>query len=131
MSTSSTEFDTVIFLGAGFSRDAGLPVMSEFGQKSRTDNRGLWEHASAQYATNKFRYAASMLVDAAEVFKRFQQFCRASPMLRDNDVDNVETVFCIAEAMFEANVKSIEFDDQEYAIEELIRQIQLWLWKAF
>lgn len=72
-----------------------------------------------------------MLVEAAGVFKRFQQFCRASPTLRDNDVDNMETVFCIAEAMSEANLKSIEFDDQEYAIEELIRQIQLWLWKAF
>jgi len=132
MAISNTkERDIVLFLGAGFSQDAGLPVMSEFGQKSRTDNRGLWEHASAQYATNHFRYAAPMLVDAAEVFKRFQQFCRASPTLRDNDVDNMETVFCIAEAMFEANLKSIEFGDEEWAIEELIRQIQLWLWKAF
>ncbi len=123
--------DIVIFLGAGFSHDAGLPVVSEFGQRSRTDNRGLWEHASAQYGTTKFRYAAPMLVEAAEVFKRFQQFCRASPTLRDNDVDNMETIFCIAEAMFEANLKSVQFGDQEYAIEELIRQIQIWLWKAF
>lgn len=72
-----------------------------------------------------------MLVEAAEVFRLFQRFCGASPTLRDNDVDNMETVFCNAEAMFEANVKSIELDGQEYAIEELIRQIQLWLWKAF
>ena len=129
--SSQDKQDIVVFLGAGFSHDAGLPVMSEFGQKSRSDNRGLWEHASAQYATSNFRYAAPMLVEAAEVFKRFQQFCRASPTLRDNDVDNMETVFCIAEAMFEANLKRIEFDGQEYAIEELIRQIQLWLWKAF
>jgi len=27
--------DIVLFLGAGFSRDAGLPVMSEFGDFSR------------------------------------------------------------------------------------------------
>jgi len=129
--SSQDKLDIVLFLGAGFSHDAGLPVMSGFGQKSRTDNSGLWEHASAQYATSNFRYAAPMLVEAAEVFHRFQQFCRASPTLRGNDVDNLETIFCIAEAMFEANLKIIELDGHEYTIEELIRQIQLWLWKAF
>lgn len=123
--------DIVLFLGAGFPHDAGLLVMSEFGQKSRTGNTGLWEHASAGYGTCKFRHAAPMLVEAAEVFKRFQQFCKASPTLRDSDVDNMETVFCIAEAMSEPNLKSIELDGQEYSIEELIRHIQLWLWKAF
>ena len=121
--------DTVLFLGAGFSCDAGLPTMAEFGAAAQKDYQGLLKHASRDSAG--FRKAAPILVEAAVIFKQFQQFCKASPTLRDSDVDNMETVICIAEAMYEANLESIKLHSQEYAIRELIRHIQLWLWKVF
>jgi len=123
--------DIVLFLGAGFSRDAGLPAVPEFGQSSRNDNKGLWDHASAARDSDMFRYAAPMLVEAAEVFREFQQFCKTSPTLRDSDVENLETVFCIAEAMREAHVEQIELFKQPYSIDALISEIQIWLWKVY
>ena len=123
--------DTVLFLGAGFSCDAGLPIMSEFGAAAQKDYQGLLKHAEAPRDSAQFRKAAPILVEAADVFKQFQQFCKASPTLRDSDVDNMEAIFCVAEAMYEANVESIKLHSKEYAIRELIRHIQLWLWKVF
>ncbi|MCK4815335.1 SIR2 family protein [bacterium] len=135
MPLSSSEREIVIFIGAGFSHDAALPTMAEFGNVSRNDNKDLWKHASARRDSGDFRYAAPMLVESAEVFRQFQQFCKQSPTLRDSEVENVETVFCIAEAMYESlyesDSKIITLDNQKYAIDELTRHIQLWLWKVY
>ena len=116
----------VIFLGAGFSFDAGLPVMSDFGPQSRVDFCVLENHASKDE-----KYAAKMLVDAAKVFYGFQDLCRRSPTLTWEDADNLETVFCIAEAMREAGLKTITLQDTAYTLDELIENIQMWLWKIY
>lgn len=118
--------DIVIFLGAGFSFDAGLPVMADFGPQSRIDFTTLEEHASKNN-----RESAQMLVDAANVFYAFQKFCRRSPTLTSEDVENVETVFCIAESMKEAGLRTISLQDTDYPLDKLIEKIQLWLWKIF
>jgi len=118
--------DIVIFLGAGFSFDAGLPVMADFGPQSRVDFCQLEEHASKNE-----KFAAEMLVDAAKVFYAFQDVCRRSPTLTQEDVENLETVFCIAEAMKEAKLKPIILPDKAYMPDELIEKIQMWLWKIY
>jgi len=125
---SLPERDIVLFLGAGFSHDAGLPVMSGFGHASKQDHDGLSRHLDQN--SPDFRYAAPMLVEAAEVFVRFQQFCKTAPTLRYSDVENIETVFCIAEAMREADVNQIKLC-KTYDIDELITKIQLRLWKVY
>lgn len=133
--TNTKESDIVLFLGAGFSHDAYLPTMAEFGDISRNDNEDLWKHAYAKRDSKDFRYAAPMLVESAEVFRQFQQFCKKSPTLGDVDVENVETIFCIAEAMYESlydsDSKIMTLNNQEYAIDELIRHMKLWLWKVY
>lgn len=124
--TTIPQRDVVIFLGAGFAFDAGLPVMSAFGPQSREDYRTLAKHASE----NK-KHAAQMLVEAADVFYAFQKVCRRSPTVTSEDAENLETVFCIAEAMNEAGLSTIRLQDTDYALDQLIEKIQLWLWKIY
>lgn len=118
--------DFVIFIGAGFSFDAGLPVMSNFGPKSREDHYTLAKHA----AKNE-KHATQLLVEAADFFYTFQNICRRSSTVTSEDVENLETVFCIAEAMKEAGVRTITLKDKEYTLDQLIEKIQLWLWKIY
>jgi hypothetical protein len=124
--------DIVLFLGAGFSRDAYLPTMPEFGKHSQEQYESLIrKHAHKKRDSSEFRYAAPMLVEAGEIFTKFQQFCKRSPTVRDNDVQNIENIFCIAEAISESGWPCIEIDNQEYRIDEFIRHIQPWLWKIY
>ncbi len=118
--------DIVIFLGAGFAFDAGLPVMSDFGPQSRDDYRTLAKHASKDE-----KHAAQMLVEAADVFYAFQNLCLRSPTVTSEDVENLETVFCIAEAMKEAGVETITLPDKAYTPAQLTEKIQMWLWKIY
>jgi hypothetical protein len=120
----TTRRDIVIFLGAGFSFDAGLPVMSNFGTKSLEDYHGLQDHKS-----RNDREAAEMLVDAADVFYKFQDYCRNSPTITSADADNLETVFCIAEIMREAGLKKIP--NMDIPLDKLIKNIKTWLWKIY
>ena len=119
--------DIVIFLGAGFSFDAGLPIMSDFGPQSQIDFNTLKTHT---LEGNK-REAAEMLVHAAEIFYAFQDVCRFSSTLTPRDVENLETVFCIAEAMKEAGRKTIILQEKDYPLDQLIEKIQMWLWKIY
>ena len=122
-----TQRDIVIFLGAGFSSYAGLPVMSDFGQKSVDDYNGLKKHMSV---SNR-RDAAKMLIDAGDVFYEFQDYCRRSPTITSEDANNLETVFCIAEVMSEAGLETIRLKKMDYLTHELVKDIKLWLWKIY
>lgn len=123
--------DIVFFLGAGFSVNAALPIMSNFGDKSRKDYEGLLKHATKP-KDSKFRYAASMLIEAGELFKNFQDFCKQSRTLtKKDDEQNLETVFCIAEALHEAGIKHVELEGRLYLIDNIIEKIQLWIWKIY
>jgi NAD-dependent SIR2 family protein deacetylase len=125
------ERDIVLFLGAGFSRDAGLPLMKDFGKGSEREYTGLRKHLDRK----QYRQAAPLLVEAAEVFKSFNEFCRKARTLSDKEANNLEIIYCIAESMYEAGQEHIylnkNFKDQPFSSKELIKSIQLWLWKVY
>jgi hypothetical protein len=124
--------DIVLFIGAGFSRDAGLPVMSEFGTAARRDHQNLANrHASKKEDSSGFRNAAPILVDAARTFEGFQAFLRRANTLEDSDTDNLETVYNIAEVLGESDQKNVYLDGQPYSIDQIVSDIQLWLWKIY
>ncbi len=123
------ERDIVLFLGAGFSSDAGLPIMSKFGEESEKEYKGLLKHTSPE--SHSFRNAAPLLREAGLTFQHFQEFCKRASTLSCDDVNNLETVFCIAEALRESGCSELNLESQRYEINVLIRQIQLWLWKIY
>ncbi len=120
--------DIVFFVGAGFSKEAGLPVMSEFGTESAKDRDGLAKHVSPD--TPNHRYAAKMLLDAASTFYGFQTLCKKSSILNKNDYENLETLFCIAEALDESGQKHIEIEGEPRTLSSVVSDFQLWIWKA-
>lgn len=125
-----TERDIVLFLGAGFSSDAGLPTMSAFGTASDFELKTLKDHHITN-SSHRNRNAAPMLVEAGETFHLFQKFCKNSNTISDSDVENIETVFCIAETLKESGCTELNLENQCYNIDVLISHIQLWLWKIY
>ena len=124
-----TERDIVLFLGAGFSSDAGLPVMKAFGAASDSEFETLKKrHIDVPGNSRK---AAPMFVEAGETFRLFQGFCKNSHTILDSDVQNLETIYCIAEALRESGCTELNLGNQPYEINVLISQIQLWLWKVY
>src|SRR5690606_29542123 len=95
-------------------------------EQSRIDYQAIRRHYEL-----KNRKAAPMLVTAAETFYAFRELCRRSPTLSETDAGNLETLFCIAEAMQESGVDSVRLDDVDVEMKFLIQQIQLWLWKVY
>jgi len=122
--------DIVLFLGAGFSCNAGLPLMAEFGEEAKKQI-GLQEQAEAKRDSKDFRYAAPLLVSAQETFEGFQKLLEQKQVLTIEETRNMETVFCIAEALYESGVKTIDINGSPKGIEVLIEEIQLWLWKTY
>jgi len=118
----------VLFLGAGFSRDAGFPTMAGFGKESIRSAEELKIHASSGKSP---RLSGDMLINAARIFHRFQELCSKSPSLTEDDVNNMEIIFCIAEAIYESGEKDITIQGESYNLEYLIKNIQLWLWKIY
>jgi hypothetical protein len=70
-------------------------------------------------------------VSAGERFQAFQRFCRNAPTLTDIDTNNLETVYCIAEALQEARIPTVELDTESVAIGDMIVAIRLWIWKIY
>ncbi|MBI4843899.1 MAG: SIR2 family protein [Nitrospirae bacterium] len=123
--------DIIFFIGAGFSRNAGLPMMSEFGTEAKKDHYGLAKHASADRESGLFRHAAPMLVEAAETFELFQVFMQRAYTLKNIDINNLETVFSIAEVLVESGQRNVYLNGQVYLMNQLVNDIQLWLWKIY
>ena len=123
-----TKKDIVLFLGAGFSSDAGLPTMADFGKESLRSHKELTKHTSQGQSP---RFEGDLLVEAAEKFCQFQNLCGRSPAMRSADVNNMETLFCIAEAMYESGEDAVTLGDESYFIKKLMKDIQLWLWKIY
>lgn len=121
----------VLFLGAGFSADAGYPLVRNFGAHEGARHEALLKHAHARRESPEYRLAAPMLVEAAETFRRFQALCRAAHTVSDDEANNLETVFGIAEALSEAGFQELVLDDQPCSLKYVIRNIQLWLWKVY
>lgn len=105
--------------------------MKDFGTHAKIENFQLLKHAKADRDSNNYRYAAPMLVDSALVFKSLQKICKRSKTLSDDEINNLETIFCIAEILKESGQEIINIDGQPYSIDTVIKEIQLWLWKIY
>jgi hypothetical protein len=118
--------DIVLFLGAGVSHYAGFPIMKEFGVVSRAEYDNL---------RNEKKKAIDILLPAGKTFEEFQKYCSNAKNIINIDTDNMEDIFCIAESMKECDIKEIPDIKNDkggnLTVEELIKQIKLWLWKIF
>lgn len=118
--------ETVIFLGAGFTHDLELPVMNNFGSSSDQVYAGI----SADY--NKNKDATPILKKAGDIFKKFQEYALNASRFINIDKNNMEDIFCLADTI---KGTSSGFDTipqvDNLTIDEIITNIQLWLWKIF
>ena len=123
--------DIVLFLGAGFSKAAGLPVMSEFGTMSKQDFETLQKHAVADFNSSKYREAVPMLVQAAKTYYAFKNQCVISPTCSKEEANNLETVFCVAEVLNNSGIENITLGKESIAVGLVLENIKLWLWKIY
>ena len=114
----------VLFLGAGFSWDARLPLMSEFGPQSVRTQPGVPRNAGT-YASGP------MIEEARQTYVAFEALCRGSGLLSDRDWQNVEDVFGVAEVLKYAGVPLVDLDGQEIEIDVLLARIKIWIWKTY
>ena len=117
----------VLFLGAGFSCDAGFPTMASFGSESKREYLGI------SHPGNKRKPSQKILLEAGDVFKKFQKYAMSISDLMSIDCDNMEDIFCLADIIEGTCMKSKltipEVDN--LSITEIIEKIRLWLWKVF
>jgi hypothetical protein len=124
--------ELVLFLGAGFSRAAGHPLMREFPAETSWEITELVKrHGTLDRSKKGFRYAAPQLIEAAYTFEAFRELCRVSSPDAGVDWDNLETVYGVAEALLEAKSSDIQLGDQWYSVESIVRDIQFWIWKVY
>ena len=116
--------DIVIFTGAGFSCDAGLPTMAGFGNESRKE-LAAWRKLA------KSRESGEMYLKAGNIFEEFCLYCSSAGKYLNIDINNMETIFCIAEAMKESGVDDILLNGNKMKIDSILKQIKLWLWKIY
>ena len=132
----------VLLLGAGFSAEAGLPLMKDFGQISDAELKEQLKIATQSTSTvvPEAARSSTMLVEAGRVFTGFRDHCRTASKLVDFDPDNMEHIYCTAEAIRESHRRGgtlhemsakISMSDQECDIDYVIEQIRLWLWKMY
>jgi len=117
--------DIVLFLGAGFSKDAKLPIISDFGLSSRI------EHDFLSKADMTKKPSVKTFLEAGDTFQQLQNFCSNVKKIIEIDQNNMEDVFCLVEALCESNVKEIKIDDTTYKLDYIRVQIGLWLWKIY
>lgn len=122
--------DIVLFLGAGFSHFAGLPTMAEFGDESEKE---LYKLENDEI--NQKKKAKPMLCEAGKTFQTFQKFCENAEGLVKIDTKNMEDIYCIAESMKECDMEEIQEikndKGENLKLDELIKNIKLWLWKIY
>lgn len=117
-----------MFLGAGFSVDSCLPVISNFGCLCKKEHEALKKHAEPSV---DYRNVGPMLNESFKVFEQFQSYCRTSKIMSEYDIGNMEQLFTIAEVLRESGISEIKLDNTIYQIQELIAHIQLTLWKVY
>lgn len=129
ISMAHKERDIVFFLGAGFSKSAGLPIMSEFWTESLLDYDRLRTHVPFGF---EHRFAAPMLTQAAERVRTFRNNCLAHCALSANEANNIESLFSLADALRLTrsidNKSSIRFPIDDDDLDTAIRR---WIWKIY
>ena len=135
--------DIVLFLGAGFSCDAGLPTMNRFGFES--DNR-LLDQVN-DWNPKAYKEELKFFTKAGYIFKSFQSYCENIENYISFDSNNMEDIFCVADQyrFYDKNKKiklNFKIDNkikdylglntiEEIEITELYNYIKRWLWKIY
>ncbi len=118
--------DIVIFLGAGFTHDLELPIMSNFNSASDQEYDGI----TADY--NKSKNATPLLKKGGEIFQKFQKYALNVSEFMNIDINNMEDVFCLADIIEGTSISSNSIPEVDnLIIAEIITNIRLWLWKIF
>lgn len=117
--SSKKERDIVLFLGAGFSREADLPTMAGFDRASKEEIKNIRE----RHKNKSPRLGYEIFSNAYREFKNFQKFCEQAHKFVTIDSNNMETIFCMAEIMLQSN--SAEMSNRKFD------QIKRWLWKIY
>ena len=120
-----------LFLGAGFSKDADLPIMSEFAKYSDSQLKSMKQKHGP--TSNSPRNAAPLLIHNGELFESFRQYLKnITPIkLSSFSADNMEDLFTIAEMMFNCNFAEINLNGKNSSLFEILLAIKLWLWKIY
>lgn len=122
--------DTAIFLGAGFSQEADLPVMSTFGEYSKKQLQSLKDKHGP--GSKSPRDAAPLLIKNGEIFEAFQTYCKNHlPKGWPFNPENMEHLFTVAEMMNECGTRSLELVGQQILLPNLLAAIKLWLWQIY
>lgn len=121
--------DIVLFLGAGFSTHAGVPLMGKFGEFSQ----GRLTSYKERHGPNSKDPKKSALrwIEAGETFHQFKDFCERGKTRSHVTTDNMETIFCMAEMLREAGDQHVRLNNRDCCPDYLLEQIRLWLWKIY
>lgn len=120
--------DVVLFLGAGFSAEAGFYIMSEFGKRAAEE----LHHFSTDPSDSPSRKSSvKVLLDAFQKHAEFQDFLKEKPSLTDFNIQNMEDIFCLAEIFRQSKINKVNLKSGPYDIHALLEKIQLCIWKIY
>lgn len=124
----------VLLLGAGFSSYAGLPTMAQFGGVFHERLQRVMNAANAIDPDTRIPrpiMGAARLQAAGEVYGDFRDYCRGALRFMDIEYNNLEELFCAAEAMKEAKSKPIPLAHGRKSIDKIIIALRLWTWNIY
>ena len=125
MPSANPQRDLVLFLGAGFSAVLdNFPTMNCFCETSKKRIEECRQHVGN-------REEAGIYLEAGEVFSDFQQSCESAKRFLNIKTNNLETLFCMAEAIRESGIHQVSLQRTSLSPDKLVRQLQLWLWKVY
>ncbi len=104
--------------------------MKEFGSASKKALENLTRHMDP----NNYRNAARVLISAGKVYEQFKEYCKKASNLSkviEKEFENMETIFCIAEILKEAQQGSVKLNNALFSVDSLMENMQLWLWKMY
>ena len=120
--------DIVLFLGAGFSKLAGLPTMNTFGEESKNEiDRIDLGIKNQKRGIEKFQYFRQKGI----IFTQFKDYCKNSEKFVKFDENNLEDIFCMAEIYKNYGPDEIRLKNENMILKELYKDIQIWLWKIY
>lgn len=117
--------DVVFFFGAGFSADLGLPTMKCFQDASKIE----FELLSKEDITKK--PGVQLFLDSYKFYANFRERVGRAKKFINVDPDNIEDIFCIAEAFLNSGVLALEFNGKKWHLEDVYQHIGFWLWKIY
>lgn len=135
-----SEHKILLFLGAGFSWEAFLPIMKKFGEFSEAQLFGSSQFDGIINLKNRLSY--SLLKQHGEIFEGFRRYCKNRMNgFSQFDANNMEDLFTLAEMMHECGGKDffIEVEDIEtkqinkkkISTKSLLNSIRIWLWQIY